>query len=90
MKAKRKRKLTVNEKRILAERLIRSAEKHKACEPNEYEKYRLRLAIGANRNDPADMWFLCNDVLNTIRKAAGVPLRSWRENPYLGGSKDIW
>ena len=87
MKAKRERKLTVNEKRILAERLVKSAERHKAYEPSEYEKYRLRLAVGGNRNDNVDMWFLCNDVLNTVRQAIGKPLRPWQENPHLGGNR---
>ena len=87
MEARRTRKLSMNEKRIIAERLIKSAENNKKYEPTEYEKYRLRLAVGANRNDNVDMWFLCNDLLNTVRAAFGKPLRPWQENPHLGGAR---
>ena len=49
----------------------------------EYHKLWMRATDGSGISD-YDKWFLCNQLLNTARKAVGKPLRPWTENPYLG------
>lgn len=90
MKAKRKRKLTVNEMRKIIARMSRSLQAEQGGGTNEFDRFMHKLITGTVTNNDKDVWFLCNSILNMLRDAAGVPLRSWRENPYLGGNKDIW